>query len=138
MAFYLIFLCGIAGGLFGGMGMGGGTALIPLLTLVCGVGQTAAQGVNLLSFLPMSLIALSVHAKNGLLKKEGLALFVIPALIFSAGGALLAAFLPSAALKRAFGLFLVVLAVCQFFVMLKRGGQGAEKAKKSKKSGKFF
>ena len=37
MAFFLFFLCGIAGGVLGGMGMGGGTALIPLLTVLCGV-----------------------------------------------------------------------------------------------------
>ena len=49
MAFLLLALCGFAGGLLGGMGMGGGTALIPLLTLA-GVPQAAAQGVNLLSF----------------------------------------------------------------------------------------
>ena len=47
MAFLTLFLCGVAGGLLGGMGMGGGTALIPLLTLF-GVPQAAAQGVPLL------------------------------------------------------------------------------------------
>ena len=71
MSFYLFFACGLLGGILGGMGMGGGTALIPLLTLLCGVTQTAAQGVNLLSFFPMAALALSVHAKNGLLQREG-------------------------------------------------------------------
>ncbi len=79
MSFYLYFLCGILGGVLGGMGMGGGTVLIPLLTIFCGVEQGAAQGVNLLSFLPMSLLALTVHAKNGLLKKEGLFYLIAPA-----------------------------------------------------------
>ena len=70
MSFLIFLLCGIAGGVLGGMGMGGGTLLIPLLTAVCGVKQTAAQGVNLLCFLPMSAVALAVHAKSGLLKKR--------------------------------------------------------------------
>ena len=52
MSFYLYFLAGIAGGIPGGMGMGGGTALIPLLVLLCGAEQGVAQGINLLSFLP--------------------------------------------------------------------------------------
>ncbi len=119
MAFYLIFVCGIAGGVLGGMGMGGGTALIPLLTLFCGVEQATAQGVNLLSFLPMSLIALAVHAKNGLLQKEGLIYLILPAVVFSAGGALLASWLPSAVLRRGFGVFLIVLAFYQFSVTIK-------------------
>ena len=83
MAFFLFFLCGIAGGVLGGMGMGGGTALIPLLTVLCGVEQGVAQGVNLLSFLPMSFIALGVHAQNGLLQKQGLLPLIAPALVFS-------------------------------------------------------
>lgn len=93
--------------------MGGGTALIPLLTLF-GVDQAAAQGINLLSFLPMAALALSIHAKNGLVKRDGLLFFVLPALLFSVPGALLATCLPSAALERAFGAFLIVLSLFRF------------------------
>lgn len=109
MAFLIFFICGIAGGVLGGMGMGGGTALIPLLTIACGVPQPVAQGLNLASFLPMSVLALSVHAKSGLLKWEGIAFIVVPAFIFSVLSSLLAAALPAAALRKGFGAFLVVL-----------------------------
>ena len=54
MSFLVFLVCGVCGGVLGGMGMGGGTLLIPLLTIFCGVEQGIAQGVNLLSFLPMS------------------------------------------------------------------------------------
>ncbi len=114
MAFYLLFLCGILGGVLGGMGMGGGTVLIPLLTIFCGVEQQVAQGLNLLSFLPMSLLALSVHAKNGLLKKEGLLYLTLPALGLSVLGALCASFLPARLMRRLFGGFLIVLSFVQF------------------------
>lgn len=114
MSFIVFLLCGIAGGVLGGMGMGGGTLLIPLLTKVCGVAQSAAQGVNLLCFLPMSAIALSVHAKNGLLRKEGLLFLTVPAFVFSALASVAAAYLPEAALSKGFGLFLTVLSVFQF------------------------
>ena len=114
MSFLIFLLCGLAGGILGGMGMGGGTLLIPLLTAVCGVKQSAAQGINLLSFLPMSLVALSVHAKSGLLKKEGLAYLMVPALLFSALFSLAAAFLPDEALSKGFGFFLIALSVYQF------------------------
>lgn len=114
MSFLVFFLCGIAGGVLGGMGMGGGTVLIPLLTLVCGVSQSAAQGVNLLSFLPMSLAALSIHAKNGLVAKGDILPLVLPALLFSALFSLLAARLPAAALGKGFAIFIIFLSICYF------------------------
>lgn len=120
MGFYLLFVCGLCGGILGGMGMGGGTALIPLLTVLCGVEQGVAQGINLLSFLPMSALALGVHARNGLLQTDGLVFLIIPALLFSALGALLAAYLPAALLRRAFGAFLLGLALVQLFRIAKK------------------
>lgn len=111
MSFLLFLLCGVSGGILGGMGMGGGTALIPLLTIFCGVEQGAAQGVNLLSFLPMSAAALAVHAKNGLLHKQNVLLLALPALGGSALFSLLAAVLPSSILRTGFGVFLIVLSL---------------------------
>lgn len=125
MAFYLLFACGVLGGILGGMGMGGGTLLIPLLTLA-GVPQNIAQGLNLLSFLPMSVPALAVHARNGLLDKKGLAWIVLPALLFSAAGAFAAAYLPAAVLRRGFGAFLLALSV----VPLRAGLKKPEKIRK--------
>ena len=119
MAFYLLFLAGLAGGVLGGMGMGGGTLLIPILTLFLGVEQGVAQGVNLLSFLPMSLAALSVHAKSGLLERRGLGWIILPALLFSLLFSLLAAHIPAGMLKRGFGVFLVILSFFQFRSALK-------------------
>lgn len=119
MSFYLFFLCGLAGGVFGGMGMGGGTLLIPMLTLFLGVPQAAAQGVNLLSFLPMSLIALREHRKNGLLERRGLWFLVLPALLFSALGALCASALPAAVLRKGFGFLLVALSFFQIVSALR-------------------
>ncbi len=113
MSFLVYLLCGVFGGLLGGMGMGGGTALIPLLVF-CGVKQTAAQGINLLSFIPMSALALAVHARSGLLEKKGLLQLITPALLFSVFFSLLAAALPAAALKKGFGAFLILLSFFQF------------------------
>lgn len=127
MAFYLLFVCGFLGGVLGGMGMGGGTLLIPLLTLLCGVPQTAAQGINLISFLPMSLFALSLHAKNGLLKTEGILWVIAPALLLSAGASFAAAYLPAELLRKAFGWFLAVLALAQLCPWVKNIGKRGEK-----------
>ena len=63
---YLYLIFGILSGVIGGMGMGGGTLLIPLLTIFCGISQIVAQMYNLLAFLPMSIIAIFIHYKNKL------------------------------------------------------------------------
>ena len=132
MSFLVFLLCGVCGGVLGGMGMGGGTALIPLLTIFCGVEQGAAQGVNLISFLPMSALALTVHAKNGLLKREGIVWLITPALLFSALFSVLAVWLPSRVLRRGFGAFLVILS----FFILKTSLDPQNSRNKVKKSAK--
>lgn len=114
MSFYVCLILGFLGGIPAGMGMGGGTVTIPLLVLVGGVEQKLAQAANLFSFLPMSAFALRVHARSGLLRSQGILPMILPALATSAAGALLAAALPSAILRRAFGVFLVGLSVFGF------------------------
>ena len=57
-------LTGFLAGILGGMGMGGGTLLIPILTIFLGFKQKNAQAINLLVFIPMSLFALIIHIKN--------------------------------------------------------------------------
>lgn len=109
MSFYLYMLLGFLGGIPAGMGMGGGTVTIPLLTLLGGVEQKLAQAANLFAFAPMSLPTLNMHAKQGLLKTNGLLWTIIPALTVSLLGALVAAYLPAEFLRKAFGLFLVGL-----------------------------
>ncbi|MBQ3221004.1 MAG: sulfite exporter TauE/SafE family protein [Clostridia bacterium] len=111
MSFYLYLFLGFLGGIPAGMGMGGGTVTIPLLVLVGGVEQKIAQSANLFSFLPMSTFALRTHAKNGLLQTRGILFTVLPALLFSALGAMLAATLPSSVLRKAFGAFLIALSL---------------------------
>ncbi len=110
MRFYLYVLLGFIGGIPAGMGMGGGTLTIPLLTLVGGVEQKIAQSANLFSFIPMSVSALRRHKRNGLLQTEGIWWSILPALAASLGSTALAAALPSAVLQKGFGVFLIGLA----------------------------
>ncbi len=116
MRFLLWFSAGIFGGVLGGMGMGGGTVLIPLLTLFCGVPQHMAQSVNLFTFLPMSLLSLRVHAKNGLLDAKGAVWMMVPATLLSALGALFVQGVAPGALRAGFGVFLCLLSLYQFYL----------------------
>jgi uncharacterized membrane protein YfcA len=59
-------LAGLGAGALGAMGMGGGGILVIYLTLVLAVPQIAAQGVNLLFFLPCAVISLIINTKRKL------------------------------------------------------------------------
>ena len=111
MSFILFLVAGLFSGMLGGMGMGGGTVLIPALTVILGVEQHVAQATNLIAFLPMALFTLKIHKENGLLKTEGLGWLVVPALLTSVAAGFAAALLPSVVLKKLFGAFLVALSV---------------------------
>lgn len=106
-------VCGLFAGILGGMGMGGGTVLIPLLTMVLGVEQLSAQATNLIVFVPMSVVALFLHFKNKLIDGSSLKPFVPLAVAGAIGGALLASHVKGGALKICFGVFLIALGVLQ-------------------------
>ena len=111
----VLLICAAAGGIIGGMGMGGGTLTIPLLTLFCGLGQHEAQAINLVAFIPMAIVSLAIHIKNKRVKKEGLLWIIVPAVLTSVGGGFAAHAVNGEVLKRIFGGFLLLLSVVQFF-----------------------
>lgn len=111
----LLALSGIAAGILGGMGMGGGTILIPLLTIFFNVGQKEAQAINLVAFIPMAIVSLAIHIKNKRVKKEGLLWIIVPAVLTSIGGGFAVQAVNGEVLKRIFGGFLLLLSVVQFF-----------------------
>lgn len=115
MSFIIYLIIGFFSGLLGGMGMGGGTILIPALTIITGVEQHVAQATNLIAFLPMAVLSLSVHKKRGLISFEGIGYVIIPAVIFSVLGGLAASFLPGDILKKLFGGFLIALGIRGIF-----------------------
>lgn len=104
---------GIAGGVIGGMGMGGGTLLIPLLTLFTDTPQHVAQAVNLVAFIPMSVVALVIHAKNKLIDFKYLLTVALPAVIASVPASILVKYVGGRSLSRYFGIFLTILGVYQ-------------------------
>lgn len=109
----LFVIIGIAGGVMGGMGMGGGTLLIPLLTLLGRVEQHLAQSINLCAFLPMSVAALIVHIRNKLVDVRHILIVAIPAAAASVGASLLSRLVNAKSLSLYFGIFLGVVGVYQ-------------------------
>ena len=111
----LLVLAGIAAGALGGMGMGGGTILIPVLTIFFDVEQKQAQAINLVAFIPMAMASLIVHVKNKRVETKGILWIIIPATVLSLAGSMVAQAINGEILKRIFGGFLLLLSVAQFF-----------------------
>lgn len=113
-------LSGISGGLLGGMGMGGGTVLIPLLVIVLGVPQHLAQAVNLISFVPTAVVALIIHVKNRLVRKSGLWIIIFSGLLSCTAGCFIARGINAEILRRIFGGFLTLLSVFQVCSVIRK------------------
>lgn len=112
-------LAGIIGGTVGGMGMGGGTLLIPILTIFLSFTQLQAQGINLIAFIPMSIVAIILHAKNKYVKFKKTYLLAITGALFSFLSALVATSLNNEILKKFFAVFLIGLGVWQAIDVIK-------------------
>ena len=112
-------IAGIIGGIVAGMGMGGGTLTIPILTIFLKYEQLSAQGVNLVAFLPMAVVALVIHIKNKLVDFKNTWLLVVAGGVFSLIGSLAANHISNDILKKLFALFLIGLGIWQF-IELKR------------------
>ncbi len=120
MIYFYLALAGIVGGLLGGMGMGGGTLLIPILTFLFDIAQKNAQAINLICFIPMAIIALIIHHKNGLIKTKGLLPLVISAVASSIGAVFLVKLVKSDLQTKLFGGFLIFLALSRFYNLFKK------------------
>lgn len=123
MQFIFFVLAGLLGGILAGMGMGGGTLTLPILVLVMQVEQLTAQFANLIAFLPSGSASLTVHIKNGLVEKRGVALLLIPSVISCAASSYFASSLDGDLLKKLFGYFLVIVALASFIAGLKRANK---------------
>lgn len=101
-----VYIIGLISGIIGGMGIGGGTILIPAFIIFMNINQHIIQSTNLLYFIPTALAALIIHFKNKYIEFKTAASIIVFGIIGSSVGALLAISLPSATLKKMFGIFL--------------------------------
>lgn len=102
-----MFLCALAAGTLSAWGVGGGTLLLLVLTLLLGVDQRQAQTLNLLFFLPAAGAALLFHSRHGQLDAAAVRRTALPGALAALAGAVAAGLADTALLRRPFGLFLL-------------------------------
>ena len=102
------------------MGMGGGGIFLLYLVSFAGVEQIAAQGMNLLFFIPVAGVSLLFHVKNKLVDFKAI---LLPLLIGFAGvyfGQLLAGAVSPQLLSKAFAVLLLIIGVREIAASFKK------------------
>lgn len=112
-------LSGFISGTISGIGMGGGTILIFLLSFFMGMEQHVAQATNLIFFIPTSISAIIVNLKN---KNANIRLATIIS-IFGIIGAIVGTKISINTdvekLRRYFGIFLAIIAINEIYTLIK-------------------
>ncbi len=108
-------IIGFFSGIISGMGIGGGTILIPALILFSNISQQNAQGINLTYFIPTALIALYVHIKNNAVEKKTALIIGLSGIPGAILGSIFATSLSDNILKRMFGFFLFLVGFYEIY-----------------------
>ncbi|MDD2481113.1 MAG: sulfite exporter TauE/SafE family protein [Lutispora sp.] len=108
-------IIGIVAGIIGGMGIGGGTILIPGLMFFLHTEQQIAQSINLLSFIPAASLAVFIHNRNKNIEKKILSPLIVSGVIGAILGSAIAVRLDPSILKKLFAGFLFIMGVYEIF-----------------------
>src|ERR1035437_6617534 len=106
-------IIGIAAGTLSGLfGIGGGIIIIPGLMFLRGFPQLKAQGTSLIAMLPpVGILAFMEYYKKGNTDLVAGVIICIAMLISAKFGAQLANIIPMNIMKRAFGIFIILVGI---------------------------
>lgn len=107
---------GLVCGVLSGFGIGGGSLLMVWMTAVLSMEQKAAQGVNLLYFLPCAACALIFHIKNRQIVWRAVWPAALAGSVCAVGGAMLAQNVDAELLRKLFGGFLVLVGLSEILL----------------------
>ncbi|OLS02854.1 sulfite exporter TauE/SafE family protein [Tissierella creatinophila] len=108
-------IIGFLSGIISGMGIGGGTLLIPSLVLIIGLSQIEAQGVNLITFIPIATIAIFTHRKKGNIEFKYTKKIAVSGILSAIIASLIAVKISPDSLKKYFSVFLLLMGLFEFF-----------------------
>ena len=113
-------LIGMFSGIFSGIGMGGGTILIFLLTTFAGLEQHIAQATNLIYFVPTAISAIIVNYKNKNIDIKLATLISICGAIGAVIGAKISVNTDVQKLRKLFGIFLAIIAIHEIYTIFSK------------------
>ena len=120
-------LAGLFSGILGAMGLGGGGVLIIYLSLFTDTKQLTAQGINLLFFIPIGILALIIYSIKKQIKWKITLKYAFWGILGAGLGLFLTDFLGGKITGKIFGGLLIIIGILEIF---KRNTKTVEKNKK--------
>lgn len=114
-------LAGLMSGIIGGMGLGGGAVLIIYLTVFKDMEQLKAQGINLLFFIPIALVAVIIYSFKKQIKWRITLPIAIGGILGAVGGFFLTDIIGGNFTAKLFGGFLILLGIKEIFSKSQKG-----------------
>jgi len=127
LTFLLLLLAGFVIGLLSGLlGIGGGTLIVPVLRLACGLDAVTAVGTSLFTIIPTSLSGFVSHLRNGTANIRLGLLFGVSGALFAVLGSIISNHAPSVVVMGTAAVIIIYSAV----TMLRKafGGRSAKPA----------
>lgn len=115
----LAIVFGIISGIVTGLGMGGGTILILLLSLFMNMEQHIAQATNLIFFIPTSLSAILINLKQKNVDKKLAITISFYGIIGAVVGAKISENISSQNLRKYFAIFILIIAIHEVYKFYK-------------------
>lgn len=110
---------GLIAGIVTGLGMGGGTILILLLSLFMDMEQHIAQATNLVFFIPTSLAAIMINLKQKNVDLKVAILISFFGIIGAMIGAVISENITSEELRKYFAIFILFIAFHEVYKLYK-------------------
>ena len=108
-------IAGLLSGIIGAMGLGGGAVLIIYLSVFTSTEQLTTQGINLIFFVPIAILAVAVYAFKKQIKWKTVLPIAAGGVAGAVGGLFAASFLGGGMLSKIFGGFLIILGLREMF-----------------------
>lgn len=110
---------GIISGIVTGLGMGGGTILILLLSLFMNLEQHVAQATNLVFFVPTAISAIIINIKQKNIDYKLAGIITVCGIIGAIIGAIISESISSNKLKKYFAVFILLIAIYEIYKLYK-------------------
>ena len=102
---------GLFSGIIGAMGLGGGAVLIIYLSVFTDMPQLKSQGINLLFFIPIAIVAVAVYGFKKQIKWKLVLKIAAWGLVGTAGGLLFTDLLGGDITAKIFGGMLILIGI---------------------------
>ena len=108
-------IAGVLAGITGAMGLGGGTVFLLYLTVFAGVNQLTAQGMNIIFFIAIAIVAVIVYVKKRQIDLKRIAPVCLIGVLGSIIGSVIIRFLDPSLLSKFFAVFVLIMGARELF-----------------------